>query len=150
MAQRIRQLRKELLHHEYQYYVLDAPEIPDSEYDRLFRELQALEAQYPEQVAPESPTQRVGGAPLSALAPVRHRLPMLSIETETDITPEGARNFTTIELKSNFLGTARDGRLHCEALAEHLGRTTQVWSATVRGPDDRKVGLFRCTQMILA
>lgn len=64
--------------------------------------------------------------------------------------PEGARNFTTIELKSNFLGTARDGRLHCEALAEHLGRTTQVWSATVRGPDDRKVGLFRCTQMILA
>lgn len=64
--------------------------------------------------------------------------------------PDGARNFTTIELKSNFLGTAREGRLHCEALAEHLGRTTQVWSATVRGPDDRKVALFRCTQMILA
>jgi len=93
IAQRVRQLREEILHHDYQYYVLDAPEIPDSEYDRLFRELQALEAQYPELLTPESPTQRVGGMPVSALAPVRHRIPMLSIETETDITPNGARAF---------------------------------------------------------
>ena len=64
--------------------------------------------------------------------------------------PDGARNFTTVELKSNFLGTAREGRLHCEAVAEHLGRTTQVWSATVRGPGERPIALFRCTQMILA
>lgn len=64
--------------------------------------------------------------------------------------PAGARSFTTIELKSNFFGTARDGLLRCEAVAEHLGRSTQVWSATVTGPDGRKVALFRCTQMILA
>jgi DNA ligase (NAD+) len=92
-AQRVRQLREEILHHDYQYYVLDAPEIPDSEYDRLFRELQALEAQHPELLTPESPTQRVGGMPVSELAPVRHRMPMLSIETETDISPNGARAF---------------------------------------------------------
>jgi uncharacterized protein (TIGR00369 family) len=63
--------------------------------------------------------------------------------------PEGARGFTTIELKSNFLGTALQGRLRCECAAEHLGRTTHVWSATVFGPDERRIALFRCTQMIL-
>ena len=64
--------------------------------------------------------------------------------------PEGAKNFTTIELKSNFLGTAREGTMRTECRAEHLGRTTQVWSATVFGPNDRKLALFRCTQMILS
>lgn len=93
ITQRVQQLREEILHHDYQYYVLDTPEIPDSEYDRLFRELQALEARHPELLTPESPTQRVGGIPVSELAPVRHRIPMLSIETETDITPNGARAF---------------------------------------------------------
>lgn len=63
--------------------------------------------------------------------------------------PEGAKNFTTVELKSNFMGTAREGCLRCEAVAEHLGRTTQVWSATVLGPDGRKMALFRCTQLVL-
>lgn len=92
-AQRARQLRDEILHHDYQYYVLDTPQIPDSEYDRLYRELQALEAEYPELITADSPTQRVGGTPLSELAPVRHRVPMLSIQTETDITPSGAFAF---------------------------------------------------------
>jgi len=92
-AQRARQLRDEILHHDYQYYVLDTPQIPDSEYDRLYRELQALEAEYPELITADSPTQRVGGAPLSELASVRHRVPMLSIQTETDITPSGAYAF---------------------------------------------------------
>ncbi len=64
--------------------------------------------------------------------------------------PEGAKNFTTIELKSNFLGTAREGTMRTECRADHLGRTTHVWSATVFGPDDRKIALFRCTQMILS
>ena len=64
--------------------------------------------------------------------------------------PHGAKNFTTIELKSNFLGTAREGTIRTECRAEHLGRTTHVWSATVFGPNDRKLALFRCTQMILA
>jgi 1,4-dihydroxy-2-naphthoyl-CoA hydrolase len=63
--------------------------------------------------------------------------------------PDGAKNFTTIELKSNFLGTVRDGRIRTECRAEHLGRTTQVWSAVVLGADDRRIALFRCTQLIL-
>ena len=64
--------------------------------------------------------------------------------------PEGAKNFTTIELKSNFLGTAREGTIRTECRAEHLGRTTHVWSAIVFGPSERKLALFRCTQMILS
>ena len=63
--------------------------------------------------------------------------------------PDGAKNFTTIELKSNFLGTAKDGVIRCEAIADHLGRTTQVWAATVFNAEGRKIALFRCTQMIL-
>ena len=64
--------------------------------------------------------------------------------------PAGAENFTTIELKSNFLGTARDGTIACNAKPAHLGRTTQVWDATVTKRDDGKpIALFRCTQMIL-
>ena len=64
--------------------------------------------------------------------------------------PEGAQNFTTIELKSNHLGTAREGTLACVATAVHLGRTTQVWDATVTDQASGKtIALFRCTQMIL-
>jgi DNA ligase (NAD+) len=73
--------------------VLDAPQIPDAEYDRLFQELQALEAAHPEWVTPDSPTQRVGGKPLDAFATVRHRVPMLSIRTETDTESTGAEAF---------------------------------------------------------
>ena len=63
--------------------------------------------------------------------------------------PDGAKNFTTLELKSNFLGTAKDGVIRTECTAEHLGRTTQVWSASVFNEAGRKLALFRCTQMIL-
>ena len=63
--------------------------------------------------------------------------------------PEGAKNFTTLELKSNFLATAREGTMRTECRAEHLGRTTHVWSATVFGPNERKLALFRCTQLVL-
>jgi 1,4-dihydroxy-2-naphthoyl-CoA hydrolase len=62
--------------------------------------------------------------------------------------PEGAEGFTTIELKSNFLGTAREGTIECEARLVHGGRTTQVWDATVSG-GEKTIALFRCTQMIL-
>lgn len=93
LAQRAEYLRTEIERHNHLYYVLDAPEIPDAEFDRLFRELQSLEAQYPQLATTDSPTQRVGGAALAELAPVRHRVPMLSIETETDITPNGAQAF---------------------------------------------------------
>ncbi len=88
-----RRLREQIEHHNNRYYVLDDPEIPDSEYDRLFRELQALEQQYPQLIVPESPTQRVGGLPLAELPKVRHRVPMLSIRTETDTEASGAESF---------------------------------------------------------
>jgi 1,4-dihydroxy-2-naphthoyl-CoA hydrolase len=64
--------------------------------------------------------------------------------------PGGATGFTTIELKSNFLGTAREGMIDCDARPQHMGRTTQVWDATVRDRAGGKtIALFRCTQMIL-
>jgi 1,4-dihydroxy-2-naphthoyl-CoA hydrolase len=62
--------------------------------------------------------------------------------------PEGAENFTTVELKTNFLNTARDGKLYGEARAVHLGRTTQVWDAVI-AQGERKLALFRCTQILL-
>ena len=64
--------------------------------------------------------------------------------------PEGAKGFTTIELKSNFLGTAREGFIACRAMPVHLGRTTQVWDAVVTAEaSGAKIALFRCTQMVL-
>ncbi|MDD3651500.1 NAD-dependent DNA ligase LigA [Immundisolibacter sp.] len=81
---RIDALRREIAEHDYRYYVLDAPSIPDAEYDRLMRELLALEAQFPELVTPDSPSQRVGGAPSAAFAPVRHEVPMLSLANAFD------------------------------------------------------------------
>jgi len=67
------------------------------------------------------------------------------------LLPEGAKGFTTIELKSNFLGTAREGAILCRASPVHLGRTTQVWDAVVRRESDgRTIALFRCTQYLLA
>jgi DNA ligase (NAD+) len=93
IATRARELREQINYHNYRYYVLDNPEIPDAEYDRLYRELEALEAAHPELITPDSPTQRVGGKPLEGFAPVSHRVPMLSIRTETDIGADGALNF---------------------------------------------------------
>ncbi|AKJ29273.1 NAD-dependent DNA ligase LigA [Caldimonas brevitalea] len=101
---RAAELHTLLHHHAHRYYVLDDPEIPDAEYDRLFQELQALEAQYPELQTPDSPTQRVGGALLAELAAVRHSVPMLSIQTETDTTAEGAVAFDTRIRKRLGLG----------------------------------------------
>ena len=77
--QRIGDLRAEIQQHDYRYYVQDAPSVPDAEYDRLMRELQALESEYPEFVTPESPSQRVGGEPLDGFEAVRHETPMLSL-----------------------------------------------------------------------
>ena len=76
---RIEELRRLINHHNYRYYVLDQPEVSDAEYDALFRELARLEAQHPELVTPDSPTRRVGAAPLEAFTTVRHRTPMLSL-----------------------------------------------------------------------
>jgi DNA ligase (NAD+) len=95
IAARAAELREQLHHHGHQYYVLDAPTIPDAEYDRLFKELQALEAAHPELLTPDSPTQRVGGKPLDSFASVKHVVPMLSIRTETDTEASGAEAFDT-------------------------------------------------------
>ena len=93
IAERAQALREQINYHNHRYYVLDNPEIPDAEYDRLYRELEALEAAHPELITPDSPTRRVGGRALEGFAPVSHRVPMLSIRTETDIEAAGALNF---------------------------------------------------------
>ena len=93
VAERAEALRAEIERHNFAYYVLDAPTVPDAEYDRLFRALQELEAAHPELRTADSPTRRVGGQPLPEFAAVRHAVPMRSIRTETDTGPEGARNF---------------------------------------------------------
>ena len=79
VVDQIESLREQIRHHNYLYHVLDAPEIPDIEYDRLVRQLEALENEHPELVTPNSPTQRVGARPIEAFGTVEHRLPMLSL-----------------------------------------------------------------------
>jgi DNA ligase (NAD+) len=92
-VQRAAALREQLNRYAHEYYVLDAPSIPDAEYDALYRELEAIEAANPALRTVDSPTQRVGGRALDAFAPVRHGVPMLSIRTETDSGPGGAESF---------------------------------------------------------
>ncbi|PND36939.1 DNA ligase [Paucibacter aquatile] len=92
-AARAAELRDTLNHHAHLYYVLDAPALPDAEYDKLFQELQALEVAHPELLTPDSPTQRVIGQVLDGFVPVRHAVPMLSIRTETDTEASGALSF---------------------------------------------------------
>ena len=79
IQKRIEELRQKLNHHNYRYYVLDSPEISDEEYDSLIRELRQLEEQYPQFLTPDSPTQRVGAAPIEAFGVVEHPLPLLSL-----------------------------------------------------------------------
>lgn len=84
IEQKLTELRTTLRHHEYLYHVMDTPEIPDAEYDRLMRELRELEAQHPELITPDSPTQRVGAAPLASFSQIRHEVPMLSLDNVFD------------------------------------------------------------------
>jgi DNA ligase (NAD+) len=81
---RVEELRAEIEHHNYRYYVLDAPQIADADYDRLMRELGELEQRYPELLVPDSPTQRVGGKPSALFAPVRHSERLLSLDNAFD------------------------------------------------------------------
>ncbi|WP_371322725.1 NAD-dependent DNA ligase LigA [Dechloromonas sp. ZY10] len=124
-ALRAAALRGELAAHDRAYYVLDAPTVPDAEYDRLFRELQALERDYPELATPDSPTQRVGGRPLPEFAPVVHAQPMLSIQTETDTEASGAANFDArirreLELPDSALPVEYAAELKFDGLAVSL------------------------------
>ena len=138
-AERAAELRALLQHHAHQYYVLDAPQIPDAEYDRLFRELQALEEADPALRTPDSPTQRVGGAVLDGLVAVRHALPMLSIRTETDTTAEGARAFDArvrreLGLAEDAPAVAYNAELKFDGLAINLRYEDGVLvQATTRG-----------------
>jgi len=111
LAARVEALRSQLEHANHAYYTLDAPEISDAEYDRLFRELQALESAHPELLTPDSPTQRVGAPPASVLAKYRHRRPMLSL----------ANAFSAEELAA---WEQRNARLVAEVAS--AGYTTEV------------------------
>ncbi|MFB5079985.1 NAD-dependent DNA ligase LigA [Raoultella sp. C349492] len=84
IEQKLTELRTTLRHHEYLYHVMDTPEVPDAEYDRLMRELRELEALHPELIVSDSPTQRVGAAPLASFSQVRHEVPMLSLDNVFD------------------------------------------------------------------
>lgn len=102
VRKKIESLRDEIRYHNYRYHTLDDIEIPDAEYDRLVRELQRLEKEYPELVTPDSPTQRVGAAPSGALKTVRHRVPMLSLEdvfSETELRDFHKRVAEKLELE---------------------------------------------------
>lgn len=88
---KLESLREEIRHHSYRYHVLDDPEVPDIEYDRLMRKLQSLEDEYPELVTADSPTQRVGDQPVAAFGTVKHQLPMLSLDNA--FTPDELREF---------------------------------------------------------
>src|SRR5213593_2115720 len=103
VREEVAHLRRELERHNHRYYVLDDPEVSDAEYDALFRRLQALEEAHPELRAPDSPTQRVGAAPLAEFATVHHRQPMLSLQNVT--TPEEMAAFD--ERGRKFLGRER-------------------------------------------
>ncbi len=124
--EKIERLREQLRHHEYLYHVLDAPEISDAEYDAMLRELKDLEAQHPELITPDSPTQRVGAKPREGFVKVRHSSPMLSLdnafgETELRDFDRRVRGLLTdeeyayvAELKLDGLSMAvhyRDGKL---------------------------------------
>jgi DNA ligase (NAD+) len=107
---KIASLREQIRHHNYLYHVLDAPEIPDIEYDRLVRELQALEAQHPDLVTPDSPTQRVGAGPIEAFGTIEHRLPMLSLDnafSEEELRDFHRRVATTCATRRNRNWMAR-------------------------------------------
>ena len=114
---RITQLREEIEFHNKLYYEEDSPVIQDSDYDKLFRELQALELKYPETIVPTSPTQKVGGRVSEKFASVKHAFPMLSLKTETDYTDNGAISFynsvkQSVPLVSGF---------YCEPKYDGLG-----------------------------
>jgi len=124
-AARAAALRAQLHHHAHRYYTLDDPEIPDAEYDRLFQELQALEALHPELATEDSPTRRVGGQIQDGLRPVRHVVPMLSIQTETDTTAAGAEAFDArvrreLELPADAAALAYAAELKFDGLAINL------------------------------
>ncbi|MDX1298831.1 MAG: NAD-dependent DNA ligase LigA, partial [Pseudomonas sp.] len=123
-AQRILQLRAELDGHNYRYHVLDEPSVPDAEYDRLFHELKALEADYPALVTADSPTQRVGSLALSAFGEIKHEVPMLSLGNafeETDLLDFDRRVREGLDLPAGDLfGGGAEVEYSCEPKLDGL------------------------------
>src|SRR5437660_11353840 len=105
----IEALREQIRHHEYRYYVLDDPEISDADFDKLMNELKQLEAEHPELVTPDSPTQRVGGKPREGFVKAKHSSPMLSLDNA--YTEEELRNW---ERRVHELSSRKDGQYVCE------------------------------------
>jgi DNA ligase (NAD+) len=115
-------LKEQIRHHNYRYHVLDDPEVPDAEYDRLMRQLQAIEKQYPELVTADSPTQRVGDSPISAFGTVQHQVPMLSLDNA--FAPEELEEFhrrvaerLELEVDANKLVYAAEPKLDGAAVS---------------------------------
>ncbi len=137
-AARVAELRRLIAYHDHRYYALDDPEITDADYDALMRELLALEADHPALVTPDSPTQRVGGAPLAAFTPVRHARPMLSLNNA--FTPEDLVDFdrrARERLQADAIAYVAETKL--DGLAINLSyRDGVLMSAATRG--DGEVG----------
>ncbi|MBM4380173.1 MAG: NAD-dependent DNA ligase LigA, partial [Deltaproteobacteria bacterium] len=113
--QRIPALTREILHHDHRYYVLDEPEISDAQYDALVRELQELETAHPKLRSPNSPTQRVGGAPAERFEKVAHRVPMLSLANVFS-----AEEFREFDERVRKLLSLDAVRYHCEPKMDGL------------------------------
>src|SRR5436190_1391802 len=137
---RVEELRDFINHHDYRYYVLDDPEVSDAEYDELMRELRGLEEEFPEFVTPDSPTQRVSGAPSELFAPTRHRLPMLSLdnafsweELNDELLEAGGKAFAnprnsaagSLRQKDPNVTASRPLRLWCHGVGAVEGRRFQ-------------------------
>lgn len=136
---RVQALRAQLQQWAHEYYVQDAPTVPDGEYDRVFQQLQGLEGAYPQLITPDSPTQRVIGAVLTGREIVRHAVPMLSIRTETDTQASGAQAFDArIRRELGLVDT--DGAVEYVAEPKFDGLAINLryengsfWQATTRG-----------------
>src|SRR5436305_1036874 len=119
-AQRIMELREQIHHHDYLYYVEARPEVSDAEYDGLMRELRELEASFPDLVTADSPTQRVGGAPTDIFKPVEHHDAMLSLDNAT--SPDDLREFEARIGRAPPGRTMRESRLGHRRLREARAR----------------------------
>ena len=109
-AERAAHLRAQLHHHGHQYYVLDNPSIPDADYDQLFQELKQIEQQHPELVTADSPTQRVGAAPLSKFGQISHQVAMLSLDNAFDADDFAAGNVQIHRLE-DLAGSVGEGEI---------------------------------------
>lgn len=132
ISNQIEQLRERLRLYAYQYYVLDDPHVPDAEYDRLYRELEALEAKHPELITTDSPTQRVGSTPLSAFEQIEHQMPMLSLDnvfSEEDLVAFDRRLHDRLNIDEDLIFTA-EPKLDGLAISIRYEQGRLIYAAT--------------------